>query len=111
MMKKIAFTAALVFGLATATATASDADIIKPNLVNGKQLSERCLACHNESRLEEFNYFPYLEGQKYKYIVRQLNNFKLGLRKSPFMEGEVAYLSRQDMVDVAYFFSIQPKKQ
>lgn len=108
MIKKIAFTAALVFS--SATVMASDADIIKPNLANGKQLSQRCLACHNESRLEEFNYFPYLEGQKYKYIVRQLNNFKQGLRKSPFMEGEVAYLSRQDMVDVAYFFSLQDKK-
>ncbi|MFT7681297.1 c-type cytochrome [Moritella dasanensis] len=109
MIKKIVFTTALM--LASATAMATDTDIVKPNLANGKQLSERCLACHNESRLEEFNYFPYLEGQKYKYIVRQLNNFKLGLRKSPFMEGEVAYLTGQDMIDVAYFFSTQPKKK
>jgi cytochrome c553 len=108
MIKKIVFTTALM--LASAAAMANDTDIVKPNLANGKQLSERCLACHNESRLEEFNYFPYLEGQKYKYIVRQLNNFKLGLRKSPFMEGEVAYLTGQDMIDVAYYFSLQDKK-
>ncbi|MFT5806272.1 MAG: cytochrome c2, partial [Moritella dasanensis] len=49
MVKKIVLTTALM--LASATAMATDTDIVKPNLANGKQLSERCLACHNESRL------------------------------------------------------------
>ena len=51
--------------------------------------------------------FPRLAGQHEDYLLRALLDYKLGNRKDPIMQGQVANLSKQDFADLAAWFSSQ----
>jgi cytochrome c553 len=97
-MKKILIIAAvLAFG---ATAHAADP-------AAGKEKSKVCAACHGETGATPIADNPKLAGQYYDYLLRALNDYKLGVRKNPVMSGMVASLKREDMADLAAYFSSQ----
>ena len=50
---------------------------------------------------------PKIAGQNYKYIVKQLQDYKSGARANATMSAMVAALSEQDMMDIAAWFSSQ----
>ena len=54
--------------------------------------------------------FPNLAGQGEKYFVKQLEDFKASKRNDPTMMGMVMALSKQDMEDIAAYFSQQAPK-
>ena len=54
--------------------------------------------------------FP-LAGQNREYMVKQLNDFKAGKRKSETMSPQVADLGQEEMAALAAYFSAQPAKQ
>ncbi len=97
-MKNILIIAAvLAFG---ATAHAADP-------AAGKEKSKVCAACHGETGATPIADNPKLAGQYYDYLLRALNDYKSGVRKNPVMSGMVASLKKDDMADLAAYFSRQ----
>ena len=73
----------------------------------GKEKSKVCAACHGETGISLAPDFPKLAGQYNDYLVRALNDYKTGVRKNPIMAGQVANLKREDIADLAAFYSGQ----
>lgn len=74
----------------------------------GKKLAEQtCAACHGADGNSKVPTFPILAGQTMRYLYLQLKDFKEGARTDPAMSPYAATLSRQDMLDVAEYFSKQ----
>jgi cytochrome c553 len=74
----------------------------------GKQKSQVCEACHGPAGHSANQAFPNLAGQTMRYIYLQLKDFKEGRRGDPSMDVIAATLSRDDMLDLAEYFSKQP---
>jgi len=101
-MKKfvvIAATCALL-GSATAALAAGDA-------AAGKTKSVTCAACHNADGNSSNPQYPKLAGQGADYLLKQLQDYKSGVRANPIMAGMVAPLSPQDMEDLSAYFASQ----
>jgi cytochrome c553 len=80
------------------------------NAEKGKELvkSKACAACHGEqgdkpSAPDQ----PVLAGQYNDYLVRALADYKSGRRNNPIMKGMAASLSKQEIEDLAAWFSSQ----
>jgi len=73
----------------------------------GKQKSAACAACHGADGNSATPDFPRIAGQQPDYIVHALSAYKSGARKDPIMGAMSAALSRQDMEDLAAYFSSQ----
>jgi cytochrome c553 len=73
----------------------------------GKEKAKVCAACHGENGVSQAPDFPKLAGQYNDYIVRALNDYKSGARKNPIMAGQVANLKKEDIEDLAAYFSSQ----
>jgi len=99
---RTAFAAALLLAstLTGTPAIAQDVDA-------GRKTAETCQACHGVNGNSTMPQFPILAGQTARYLYLQLKDFKEGRRSEPQMEPFVKDLSRQDMFDLAAFFSAQ----
>lgn len=73
----------------------------------GKEKSVICAACHGAEGNSLSPDFPRLAGQHEDYLLRALHDYKVGNRKNPIMQGQVANLSKQDFADLAAWFSSQ----
>jgi cytochrome c553 len=79
------------------------------NADSGKaKAAQVCAACHGpEGNKPSAPDQPILAGQHYDYLVRSLTDYKIGRRNNPIMKGFAAQLSRQDIEDLAAWFSSQ----
>ncbi len=70
-----------------------------------------CAACHgpdgNQPSTPEQ---PVLAGQYPDYLAKALHDYKTGKRNNPIMKSFAAQLSRQDMEDLAAWFSSQKSR-
>ncbi|MBL8438218.1 MAG: cytochrome c [Zoogloeaceae bacterium] len=73
----------------------------------GKEKSAVCGACHGADGNSPIPDFPRLAGQPEDYLLRALQDYKLGRRKNPIMGAQVEALSKADMADLAAWFSSQ----
>ena len=73
----------------------------------GREKSKACAACHGENGISQAPDFPKLAGQHSDYLVRTLNDYKSGARKNAIMAGQVANLKREDIADLAAYYSSQ----
>ncbi len=75
----------------------------------GKQKAAQvCGACHGaDGTKPSAPDQPVLAGQYYDYLVRALTDYKLGRRTNPIMKSFASQLSKQDIEDVATWFSSQ----
>jgi cytochrome c553 len=74
----------------------------------GRAKSQVCAACHGpEGNKPSTPDQPILAGQHYDYLVKALSDYKSGKRTNPIMKGFAAALSRQDIEDLAAWFSNQ----
>ena len=79
----------------------------------GKQKAAVCAACHGpegnapQGAAPEGQAYPDLAGQTARYLYLQLRDFKEGRRKNPLMSPMAANLSKEDMYDLAEYFSKQ----
>ena len=73
----------------------------------GKQKSAACAACHGADGNSVTPDYPRIAGQQTDYIVHTLSAYKSGARKDPVMGAMGANLSKQDMEDLAAYFSSQ----
>jgi cytochrome c553 len=74
-----------------------------------------CVACHNVDGNSTLPANPVIAGQHAEYAFKQLLNFKsedgkAAERPSPVMTGIVASLTREDMANLALYFSGQQAK-
>ena len=81
----------------------------KGNADAGKaKAAQVCAACHGpEGNKPSDPTQPILAGQHYDYLVRALNDYKIGRRNNPIMKGFAAGLSKKDMEDLAAWFAGQ----
>lgn len=98
-MKKLLTLFALLTLLPTA-AFAQDA-------VAGKTKAAVCGACHGADGNSTIPQNPILAGQTARYLYLQLRDFKEGKRKDPLMSPMAANLTKQDMFDLAAYYSTQ----
>jgi cytochrome c553 len=70
---------------------------------SGQTRASMCLGCHGSSA-EGNGQFPRLAGQHPNYLVKQLSNFKEGVRKSGHMQAIAGTLSEDDMKALAAYF-------
>lgn len=100
MINKIVY-ACLVLGLyAGQAAAAGDA-------AAGAGKIQTCQACHGPEGNSMNPAWPKLAGQHATYTVKQLQDFKGGVRKSPQMTPIAMQLSEQDMEDIAAYYAGQ----
>ncbi len=88
------------FGASSASAQADEARARK--IVMGV-----CFVCHGGEGESSSEAFPRLAGQHAEYVVKQLENFKSGKRKSSAMASMVANLSADDMMALGRYFERQ----
>jgi cytochrome c553 len=79
------------------------------NPESGKaKAAQVCAACHGpEGNKPSAPDQPILAGQHYDYLVRALTDYKIGRRTNPIMKGFAGQLSKQDIEDLAAWFSSQ----
>lgn len=79
------------------------------NAANGKALSEKvCAACHGVDGAKPVApENPILAGQYSDYLVRALVDYKTGKRKNAVMKAMADPLKKQDIEDLAAWFSTQ----
>jgi cytochrome c553 len=96
-------------GAASAQAPATPA---KPDLVKGEAAytAKACASCHNADGNSAIAANPKLAQQHPEYILKQLQEFKSGKRKSAVMQGMAATLSDEEMRDVAWFVGAKTAK-
>jgi cytochrome c553 len=100
-MRRLLFLS-LALGFVCAEAVAANPD-------NGKaKAAQVCAACHGpDGNKPSAPDQPILAGQYYDYLVRALTDYKIGRRTNAIMKGFAAQLSKQDIEDLAAWFSRQ----
>ncbi|MAG32044.1 MAG: cytochrome C [Deltaproteobacteria bacterium] len=79
----------------------------RPDPEAGKQKAiVVCAACHGRDGISLVAVYPNLKGQKVKYLIKQLEDFRSGERKSPLLMFPIAsQLTDQEIKDVAAYYS------
>ena len=90
---------------AIALATAANISIAGGNAAAGKAKAATCAGCHGPKGISMVPMYPNLAGQKEAYLVKQINNFKEGVRKDPTMNAMVKALSDEDVANVAAYYA------
>jgi len=96
---------ALVF--AVVSVTAPSLLLAQGDAAAGQAKSALCASCHGSDGNSALAINPKLAGQNATYIVKQLMDFKSGVRADPTMAAMVLSLSEQDMQDIAAWYSSQ----
>jgi cytochrome c553 len=74
---------------------------------NRPKASEVCLACHGTNGVGITPDYPTISGQQRDYIERALHDYQKGGRKNAIMAGMVATLTKQDIEQLAAYYSSQ----
>ncbi|MFC6488995.1 c-type cytochrome [Nitratireductor sp. GCM10026969] len=71
----------------------------------GRAKSLQCVACHGERGMTPNPMFPHLAGQNAAYLEVQLEHFRTGQRYNAIMTPVAEALTREDIEDLATYFS------
>lgn len=72
----------------------------------GKEKAALCAACHGpDGNTPIMPEYPRLAGQPDDYLEKALRDYKSGKRKNPLMAPMAQTLSKQDMKDLAAYYS------
>ncbi|OGA20082.1 MAG: hypothetical protein A3G25_14240 [Betaproteobacteria bacterium RIFCSPLOWO2_12_FULL_63_13] len=93
----------LVLGAFASVATASG------NADKGAEKAKQvCAACHGADGNKPLQpEYPRIAGQHEDYLYKTLRDYQSGARKDAIMGSQAANLSRQEMQDLAAYFSRQ----
>ena len=69
---------------------------------------EVCAACHGADGNSQVPDYPKLAGQYRDYLEKALRDYKSGARKNPIMGGFAAALTKEDIANLALWFSTRP---
>ena len=92
---------------AVVSVTAPSLLLAQGDAAAGQAKSALCASCHGSDGNSALAINPKLAGQNAAYIVKQLMDFKSGVRADPIMAAMVLSLSEQDMQDIAAWYSSQ----
>jgi cytochrome c553 len=92
---------------APTTALAADKPATWGDAKAGQTKAGTCAACHGADGNSSDAQYPRLAGQHERYIAKQLNLFKTGVRENPIMMPMASSLSAQDMRDIGAYFATQ----
>ena len=73
----------------------------------GREKAGVCAACHGVDGNSSVPQYPILAQQTARYLYMQLRDFKRGRRADPAMSPLAANLTKQDMLDLAAYYSAQ----
>ena len=73
-----------------------------------EEKTQVCAGCHGADGKPADKTIPVIWGQKAGYLYIELRDFKRGDRKSDIMQPIASPLERQDMLDIAQYFSGKP---
>lgn len=90
---------------AVALATAANVSIAGGNAAAGKAKTATCAGCHGQNGISMIPMYPNLAGQKEAYLVKQIKNFKEGVRKDPTMNAMTKPLSDDDINNIAAYYA------
>jgi cytochrome c553 len=80
------------------------------NIAAGKAKADAaCAACHGADGVKAIDpSYPILAGQYPDYLARALTEYQKGTRKNPIMMGMAAALTKQEIADLAAYYSSLP---
>jgi cytochrome c553 len=84
---------------------------VRATPLNAQSIQEKtqiCARCHGADGKPVDKTIPTIWGQQAGYIYIELRDFKRGDRKSDIMQPIASPLERQDMLDIADYFSKKP---
>lgn len=110
LLNSTLLSATVVAALASGSAYAADAKIVKGDAKKGEAVAQVCQSCHVADGSRGAPTYPILQGQIPQYIVKQLAEFKDGKRQNAIMNGMAAALSEEQMRDVAAFYASKKAK-
>lgn len=76
----------------------------------GQEKSAMCQGCHGADGNSFSPEWPNLAGQLDNYLAKQLHDFQSGARVDPTMTSMVEGLTKEDIADIAAYFSRQKVK-
>ncbi len=80
-----------------------------PDLARAEEVVQgKCFICHGADGESSSPAFPRLAGQNAGYVLRQLNDYKSGKRKSSTMQPMVEDLSAEDFKLLGQYFAGKP---
>lgn len=88
----------------------STSPLAAQNAEAGAAKAEVCVACHGPGGNPTMPQYPALAGQTARYIYLQLKDFKEGRRTDSLMTPQAQNLTREDMFDLAAYFSAQERR-
>ncbi len=92
-------------------ATGAPKPAAKPDLVAGEaRFTAACAACHGADGNSGSPANPKLAQQHPEYLVKQLREYKSGVRKNAIMQGMAAGLSDDDMKNIAFWLASKQSK-
>ena len=78
--------------------------------VAGKSTAIICIGCHGSDGNSTNPIYPKLAGQGAAYLAKQLVDFKSGERKEEHMTSMVEAIAKEDIPNLAAYFSRQKRK-
>jgi cytochrome c553 len=101
MMNKLALIFTMTFVLISTQSFA------KGDAAKGRAKSITCIGCHGVDGNSVSPAFPKIAGQNESYLLKQLKEFKSGLRVDGVMVAIVAPLTEEDMANLAAYYTAQ----
>lgn len=110
-MNSLTYRAPAMFPLLTAAVLLiAAAPAMSADIAAGEKLAtERCAACHGKDGNTPIDpSYPRLSGQHEDYLAHSLRAYKQDERKNPIMAAQAKLLSREDMLNLAAYYSRLP---
>ena len=107
-IRLLPFVSATLTAAAALVATGAQANpstLVRGDVKKGEAVAQVCMACHTADGSRGATANPIIAGQHPQYIVKQLQEFKAGVRQNPIMQGMAAPLTEEQMRDVAAFYA------
>ncbi len=110
-LASLLMTALLAVPVFSAHAAGDAAKVAKPDLVKGEaSYGAVCMSCHGADGNSAIAANPKLSQQHPEYLIKQLQEFKSGKRKTAIMQGFASALSEDDMRNVSYWVTSKTAK-
>ena len=77
--------------------------------IAGKDKSELCQGCHGEEGISAESTAPKLAGQYAGYIIKEIRDFRSGLRVHQIMSDVAKTVNEEDLPDIAAYFASRKK--
>jgi len=88
-------------------ALVSQVDASPEQIEVGRKKAEYCAGCHGADGNSELTDYPILAAQTTRYTYLQLKDYKSARRKDEMMNPVAAQLEKQDMIDLATYYTGQ----